>query len=279
VKAALIPPVPALHLFGNGDFHLLLSHLFDNEAYVKHYMQQRAKGAYLVLDNSAHENGSGDDPESLMFKACQIRAQEIVVPDVLDDADATIELALQAHETWYEKRPSTSEIVRDKALMYVPQGANYEDWKHCLHNLVRIHLFMAKKYELKQAFVVGVSKDYEVWDGGLMRLLDDDLVPLRQDLLRHDIRMQCHMLGWGRKLWALDEIARKHSWIRSTDSAKPFVYALDATNLYRRLHDIPPVYPKRPENYFDLNLSKSAVHLARENVRVFKALAEGRQVL
>lgn len=279
MKAALIPPIPGLPLFGHGDFHLLLSDLLDNHEYFNHYMDQRTRGAYLVLDNSAHENGTGNDPEKLMFQACRINAQEVVVPDVLDNADETIECALRAHETWYEKRLSTTEIVRDKALMYVPQGKDHYDWLRCLRELVRIHLFMARRYELKQSFVIGVSKDYEVWDGGLMRLLDDDLIPLRQDLLRNGIRMQCHMLGWGRKLWDLAEIARKHTWIRSTDSAKPFVYAHNAVYLGTYLEDSPPPYPGRSFDYFHRPLTPRRGRIAQENVELFQALAEGRQVL
>lgn len=279
MKAALIPPIPSLPYFGRGDFHLLLSHLMDNPEYWFHYKRERERGAYLTLDNSAHENGAGDDPEKLMFKACQIGAQELVVPDVLDDADATIEGALTAHETWFEKRPSPTDTVRQMAFMYVPQGKNRDEWVVCLNNLIRIHIHTSKRYGLKSSFVIGVSKDYEVWDGGLMYLLDEYLVPMRQKLIRSDIRMHCHMLGWGRKLWDLAEIERKHQWIRSTDSAKPFVYALKHIFLPEHLEGSPPEYPKRPSDYFDTMMTAKQVKIAYDNVDLFKAIAEGRQVL
>ena len=56
MKAALIPPTPALKRYGLGDFHLLLSHLLEDPHYFIHYRRQRDQGAYLVLDNSAHGN-------------------------------------------------------------------------------------------------------------------------------------------------------------------------------------------------------------------------------
>lgn len=280
MKVALIPPIPSLRAFGQGEFHLLLSHLLDSPLYASHYILQRKLGAYLVLDNSAHENGEGDDPEALMYKANRINAQEVVVPDVLFDGEKTVEKAISAHEVWLEKRPSATDIVRQKGFMYVPQGKTYEEWRSCLNELVSTHLYMAKRYDLKRSFVIGLSKDYEMWDGGLMRLLDEDLVPLRQDLLKKDIQMLCHLLGWGRNLWDLGLIAKKHVWIRSTDSAKPFVYALNGVNLGRYdLSVLPPVYPGRSPVYFQTPIQRYATHLSRQNILVFKALAEGKSSL
>lgn len=279
MKAALIPPISALRSFGKGDFHLLLSHLLENKAYWDHYEEQRNRGAYLVLDNSAHENGQGNDPEFLMYQACKIGAQEVVVPDVLFDVNGTIEGALAAHETWFEKRLSPTEIVRTKALMYVPQGNTYIEWQHCLLNLVNIHLFTARKYDLSSSLIIGVSKDYETWEGGLLRLVSDDLVPLRESLFRQGVRMQVHMLGWGRQLWDLDEIARTHPWIRSTDSAKPFVYAFSGRNLWFFRDTSPPLYPGRSEDYFERKMTTQVTATAHQNVELFRSLAEGRQVL
>lgn len=274
MKAAFIPPISALDRFGNGGFHLLLSHLMETKHYREHYKRERKNGAYLVLDNSAHEHKVGTDPDTLMLQAAMLNAQEVVVPDALDNADDTIERALQAHEAWHEGPYGAAHDLAP-ALMYVPQGATYEDWQFCLANLVRIHLFSAKRYHLRRDFVIGISKDYEVWDGGLMRLLDEDVLPLRLDLFQQGIKMNVHMLGWGRDLWALEDIAAKHKWIRSTDSAKPFVYALDYWNLGSYLEREPPPYPKRPENYFRKRFNEEQEKLATFNAMVFRAMASG----
>lgn len=274
MKAALIPPVSGLKRFGGGGFHLLLSHLLENPRYFEHYRMARSRGAYLVLDNSAHENGEGNDPELLVYQARSLDAQEIVVPDVLDKSDETIEAAISAHEAWYEM-VGDSVMDPNTALMYVPQGENYEAWKFCLENLVRIHLFMSERHAMRRDFVIGISKDYECWEGGLMRLLDDDVEPLRNDLQHNGIRMNVHMLGWGRDLWALEAISAKHKWIRSTDSAKPFVYALDGTNLWEHVEGVPPQYPKRPEGYFNMRMHTKSADLAVANAMLFRALASG----
>lgn len=271
MKAALIPPVPELPLFGFGSFHLLLSHLFKRPGYLKHYKQQREIGAYLVLDNAAHENKAGEDCLLLIDKALKVNAQEIVVPDVLEDGPATVEKAVVALETWFER----SELMKtyNPALMYVPQGKDVHEWKQCLHELVLLHTYTARRYGLSRDFVIGLSKDYETWDGGLPSLLTNYILPFKAEAERKGCRMQVHLLGWGRKLWGLREIAYSYPWIRSTDSAKPFVYAMDNTYLGVHLDKDPPPYPKRPKNYFSRRLTQEERYTALANASLFKRLA------
>lgn len=274
MKAALIPPIPDLPRYGVGDFHLLLSHLLKDQRYYAHYTRERERGAYLVLDNSAHEEGEGNDPEVLLFNALAIRAQEVVVPDVLDDGPATVERSLEALEVWFEGTSTVNRrLIHDlsPALMYVPQGKDEQEWKECLLELLRIHFYISKRYEYRPRFVIGLSKDYEVWDGGLLHLIDEYLVKVRDDYLIYN--PQVHLLGWGRKCWALAEIAKKHPWIRSTDSAKPFVFARKQINLYNYIEEVPPAYPGRPKNYFSTALGPRQRHAAEANIDLFRRLA------
>jgi hypothetical protein len=276
LQVALIPPVPALSKFGHGSFHLLLSHLLQDKRYFDHYQAQRKHGAYLCLDNSAHENGQGDDPEVLMFNAVALNAQEVVVPDVLDDGVATIERVTSALEKWFEHEYSPIRQLHP-TLMYVPQGAHVKEWEMCLLECIRLHLFVAKRYGYRKDFVIGLSKDYEVWRGGLDNLLSNFIYPQVIRYQKQGVTIKVHLLGWGRNLWELGVLARKHTWIRSTDSAKPFVYALSGINLNNHLDELPPKYPKRPKNYFSRNLFQ-VEEIAKENVAVFKALADGSQM-
>lgn len=275
MKAALIPPIHHLKDFGDGQFHLLLTHLLDSPRYRAHYKMQRRHGAYLVLDNSAHEQGRGQDPIELLKAGFDLDAQEIVVPDVLDDAHATIEACLSAHEAWFESGEGEEILnVYSPAFMYVPQGKDEDDWADCLMSLVEIHRYCARKYSLRHDIVIGVSKDYDVWDGGLLKLITDYIVPLRGDLAQRDIKCHVHLLGWMRNLWNLQTIATLHPWIRSTDSAKPFVYALENYDLLR-LNPTVPRYPKRSKNYFSQKMHVRQVEYARNNVWMFKQAAEG----
>lgn len=276
MKAAVIPPIHHLREFGDGSFHLLLTHLLGSPRYRSHYKTQRRLGAYLVLDNSAHEQGRGQDPTTLLKAGFDLDAQEIVVPDVLDDAGATIEHCLAAHEEWFENGAAKDMLdVYSPAFMYVPQGKNVADWRECLYSLVRIHEYCARKYSLRRDIVIGVSKDYDVWPGGLKNLIGEYIVPQRNRLEYNGVKMHVHMLGWSRNLWNLQSIARAYPWIRSTDSAKPFVYALANRNLLNSVKGEPPEYPKRNKNYFSQKMSPSQNSFAHNNVWVFRQAAEG----
>jgi hypothetical protein len=273
VRTALIPPIPELKKYGKGEFHLLLSHLMDNSEYAAHYMAERQRGAYLVLDNSAHEFKVGQAAQDLKTYAEMLNAQEVVVPDALEDGPQTVELAIATLEAWYEEDDTMATL--NPALMYVPQGQDESEWKACFEELVQLHVFMSKRVKgFRRSFVLGVSKDYDVWDGGLIHLLREYVAPMRERLWQErEIKMQVHMLGWMRYLWHLNEIAKEFPWIRSTDSAKPFVYARGNITT-SPAQPIPP-YPTRPDDYFERSLTQHQRAHATRNVKVFGRAATG----
>lgn len=269
-KMALIPPIPELPWFGTGSFHLLLSHLLVDPRYKSHYRTQREEhGAYLLLDNSAHELGAGEDAEDLMLKAIDLQAQEVVVPDVLANAEGTVEKAISTHELWYESSYSGM-INLNPALMYVPQGNNRKEWEECMWELARIHFHTARRWRIRRDFVLGISKDYETWDEGLLGILLNPVV----NLLGHykATKIQIHLLGWGRQLWKLQELTRlSHLHIRSVDSAKPFVYARKRIEL--NPGKAIPKYPTRPSDYFSRKFTPAQRKVALHNVDVFRRMA------
>lgn len=273
MKAGLIPPIPELEEFGRNSFHLLLSHLISNKTYHDHYKRERRRGAYLVLDNSAHEFEIGQRADILLDQAISLQAQEIVVPDQLDDAEGTIEGALSAMEVWYEGDRASEMRDLNPALMFVPQGKDEKEWTECLKELIRTQRFVSRKRSGRTDFVIGLSKDYEVWDGGLDHLIADWLQPIRRSAEVKGVKIQVHLLGWGRQLWDLGFLARKYPWIRSTDSAKPFVYALRNICLVDYLSTFPPKYPGRTKRYFKQRLIQTKRLIAINNVRIFKEMA------
>lgn len=258
-----------LDKFGHGGFHLLLTHLLSRRAYMKHYIEERQNGAYLVLDNSAHEKGEGEDAASLMAMAIKLRAQEVVVPDVLFDSEKTIDKAVHAHETWYEAgHPGM--VTLNPALMYVPQGENIFAWHDCCNELLNLHMYAAQRHNIRRHCVLGISKDYEMWDGGILALMGS-VIPTLAKYATRGIEIKVHLLGWGRDLWALNRVAASYPWIRSTDSAKPFVYGIHGVELDPSQD--PPQYPKRPKGYFGYKMDVVQQLAAEHNVGVFMATA------
>jgi len=243
--------------------------------YREHYQKQRLHGAYLILDNSAHEYKEGINAAKLLRQAMRVRAQEIVVPDVLDDGPATVERAMQALEEWYEGDSAEDMHELNPCLMYVPQGKDKEEYWLCIQELIDLHLYIAQRKNSRRDIVIGVSKDYQDLDGGLLEILDI-VKDLRENLWADkEIRMHCHLLGWSRNLWVYGEIAKKHSWIRSTDSCKPFQYAMHGMKLWPS--EEPPPYPKRHRTDFHKAvLDKKQLKIAGHNCRVFAQAAAGK---
>ena len=68
---------------------------------------------------------------------------------------------------------------------------------------------------------------------------------------------------WSNNLWSTALIAGRYPWIRSTDSAKPFVFAKN----YIRLEPGGPIpsYPRRDPEYFHAPLRQSQWEIAMFN--------------
>jgi hypothetical protein len=120
--------------------------------------------------------------------------------------------------------------------------------------------------------VIGISKDYDTWRGGLPYLIGHYVEPLRAQR-----KFDVHCLGWPSNLWSLAKVARAYPWIRSTDSAKAYVYAKNGILL--EPGGPIPQYPKRDENYFTELLPRETRTIMRRNVEIFKATASDEIIL
>lgn len=286
MHVALIPPTAELKRFcKDRPFHLLLSHLLGIPEYRDFYLGLKLDRALLgyttfySLDNSAHEHGSGDQIENLLKWALEIDADEIVIPDQLFNSTVTINQAKLAHRDMLLSHHGIQNL-EPLQRMYVPQGTTFEQYRYCAQRLVEEAMefeyqlsVQVREMTARPCFTLGVSKDYEDFPGGLPRVLEDVILPLKQDS-----GCEIHLLGWGRNLTALSTIARHcGSMIRSTDSAKPLVFAMQNIDLSSTRA---PKYPRRPSNYFDstLGLSQRQLSIAMTNIRVFEQAAHGADV-
>jgi hypothetical protein len=257
MKIALIPPIPNLETYRQRtDLHMVLSHLLDDPFYLEFYKKVGMSGEWITLDNSAHEMTGGQPMQELLPQAIAIRAREIVMPDYLFHAMFTVEATRDAFQT-LTTSPLFSACSPTPKLMIVPQGADEDDWAWCLDQ----QLATAKAHGLDGLVTLGLSKDYVKFPGGLRHLIREYLLPKQKPI---------HLLGWT-CTWDLIDLARDFPSIRSTDTAKPFLYA------YRNIplnHYTEPRKLKRPDYYFSLNLEDHYV-LAEHNLAMFKLAARG----
>lgn len=274
MQVGLIPPIPNLEMIPETGLHLLLSHLLEHDHYKEFYQWRRAEGDYLILDNSAHEFGAAQGHELLLANAKELDAQEVVMPDVLFDRRGTLERTKRMLK-WITSREGW-EYYQDCGMprfMLVPQGEDRADWVQCLNGLLKLwdnYTYLAPM-GIEEP-VIGISKDYDGWRGGLNYLIGHYVAPLRVER-----NFDVHCLGWPNNLWSLAHVCRNFPWVRSTDSAKPFVYAKNGI-LLEPGGDIPK-YPRRDDNYFTERLETNKWDLAKRNCLVFQASATDELVL
>lgn len=245
--------------------HLLLSHFVKASSWYRDfYRERREMGDYLILDNSAHEFGHGESIDTLLEQGSNLRAQEIVLPDVLFSSEGTIDRTWEAirfilkHRDLPENMPTS--------WMVVPQGCDFLDWNGCLSRLMLLwETAKARRPEIFEQLVIGLSKDYSETFG----TLDDCFTNVFAMKQVH--RAQVHLLGWPKPLYTLPAIAQKYgNQIRTTDSSRPATFAMHGIGISHGLHHLE--YPGRPENFFDFPLTDDFVDLAYRNSCVYRDL-------
>lgn len=111
--------------------HLALSNLvLENDAYYRFYAKKMRQGHHVILDNPVHENEEVD-PEDWLLAVSALQPSVTVIPDVIDDSDATVENAVKLARRVRESSPKTQ-------LMVVPHGYSQDDWLACARALARI---------------------------------------------------------------------------------------------------------------------------------------------
>ena len=73
------------------DYDYCLPHLLDEEeGYLEYFRQAKAKGRYIIMDNSLHELGEAYDSARLMHWINELVPNEFVVPDVWEEKDLSV---------------------------------------------------------------------------------------------------------------------------------------------------------------------------------------------
>ena len=273
MKSTIIPPIPNLSLAVGREYHLVLSHLLNySSAYKRFYATESLNGAYIILDNSAHEKKHGEQPHVLLDQAIELGASEIVCPDHLFDCNDTIKRTRESLDFFLRNELQLQGMNPIPRFMIVPQGNTPAEFSTCLQSMILDFMSTQKKagYSNSFALTIGLSKDYEIWEGGLYRLLSRVIFPLASTIESPQI----HLLGWGRDLWALQSIVQDFSdRIRSIDSAKPIVYGIDGISIDSAIPA--PEYPRRSSEYFTTPISEKNLKIVQSNIRVFDEVVSG----
>jgi hypothetical protein len=92
----------------DGDY--CLPHLCDlDRDYAEFFISAKAKGRYIIMDNSLHELGSAYSTDRLMHWIDIIKPQEFIVPDVWMDCDKSVKAA--KHWINVDMPPETTKVA------------------------------------------------------------------------------------------------------------------------------------------------------------------------
>lgn len=124
----VIPPGDraSLLMYATGAHMVLAQHLSDKR-YASQYAAARTKGDFIMLDNGAAET-ERVGLDWLLAKAADLDADEIVMPDVIGNAQASIGLYAQQH-SWV---PGHKKVV-------IPHGQSIEEIVDCLKAYITIN--------------------------------------------------------------------------------------------------------------------------------------------
>ena len=201
------------------DYDYALVHLFEeSEDYWNKFVEAKAKGREIVLDNSIFELGTAFDSAKYVEWINKLEPDWYIIPDVLEDGEATI--ASFNDFTWHNP------ALPGKAIAVV-QGSNYSE-------VVRCYGYFKQMAQLGMVDKIAISFDYcffaDEWFYAadtkyhaytlgrqklLQRMLDEGVI---------DTNIPHHLLGAGLP----QEFAyyRHWDWIDSIDTSNPVVHGI-----------------------------------------------------
>jgi hypothetical protein len=212
MKLAVISPPHIGELYSSGYHFALGQKLVTDEMYRRRFREFRRRGDFIIVDNGAAEKGEERLPfEDILNAALHVEADEIILPDYLQDKANTMDQSFQ----WAPLLPRRQRFV-------VPQGKTWEEWKTCLVALVH-HC---------RPVTIGIPKwiDREL-PGGRPHALE-----LVKELGYHN-ECNIHLLGIHLRPFA--EVYKAwnvlHS-IRGIDTAAPIAYAQHGVTISDAVH-------------------------------------------
>lgn len=224
------------------DYDYALVHLFEeNTEYLNFFKESLSQGRKVILDNSVFELETAFDPERFAYWINELKPTEYIIPDVLDDATATLASA----NDWLSKYSDLPGIK-----IGVVQGESLQDAVECYTQLYDMVDKIAISFNCK--FYEELFHSYYD-DNGNPKILDYDMIGTPITALTQHGTREKHLLMewmWGRQKF-LERIARfrskkpvhllgcslpqefkaytdaKYDFIDTVDTSNPIVHAIN----------------------------------------------------
>jgi hypothetical protein len=168
------------------DYDYALVHLFEEHyEYYNFFVDSIKLGRTVILDNSVFELNSAFDPDRFAFWINKLQPTEYIIPDVLDDAQQTID---NIHK-WNAKY---SELPGKK--IGVVQGATFDDALNCYKEISPLVDKIAISFNCK-FYEELYNRFYD--EQGKPRVLDCDLFGNNITILtQHETKERHRLFEW-----------------------------------------------------------------------------------
>lgn len=144
------------------DYDYALVHLFEeNPKYYDYFRKSVLQGRTVYLDNSIFELGKSFNEDRYLHWINALRPTLYIVPDTLEDSEATIE---QFH-TWTETHEKEIDISDQKPIkMGVVQGENWNGLIECYQYMSRFADMIAISFDYSYYGVTGLGTTVLDWN-------------------------------------------------------------------------------------------------------------------
>jgi len=182
----------------------------QSEYYTEFYRNRSLAGDFVMMDNSVIELKEPVELKRVLAAAKKVRAQEIILPDRLQDRIGTIQLLRESFNTLnllQQSRQFSPDAYNPK-IQVVPQGETIEDWFACLEDM------MTFKHDWQTIGVPRCTND-------LKDATRADVLQRIDEVFKGDPPFEVHLLGLSNNVTELRLYRDKYPWIRGVDSKLP----------------------------------------------------------
>ncbi len=266
MKLGLITNIQYLKTYASlFDFHLILAHLcLKSKVYMNFYSKLiRNKGIknYFMLDNSTFELGYALRGEDLVFLSNKLKVDEVVVPEVPNDAYGThllVKEFISKHKKHLHKYCKIAAVIH---------GSTWQS---------RINLFLeyCKIPEIDTICIPAVTDSiegvpiYQSPDFTTRQVINRQLFI---DFITTYYSKPIHLLGLCDPLELL--FYKNNNIVRSNDSSMPFIYGVRN----KHFNNIQNPKPTKNKNWFWKEYNNKRIHKnVLYNINKWKEYANGR---
>jgi len=283
VELCFIVPINFLEEFATrGKYHLVLVHICQqSKKYKDFYKERRKMGDFVILDNSVYELEKPIEDERLVDIACDLNANEIILPDYPENVEKTLKISEN-----FLSRMAKNNMLKKFQYALVIQGKRIKDVEKTIKFLLeveecktlcfsgiplRMYLYIVDELEKKNILYVPRSLSFT------MNHLYSRVALyffLKKEGYIERLRergKKIHILGLTDGIELLNYA--KEDVIRSCDSSSAFVHGY---------HYIAYTYKGLPGeklsvklDFFTKNINNLQRQLIEHNIKMLKIFAKG----